>query len=121
MEVNIKMANVLEQIKKSFESKHKKCPNCGAKISKAARICPECGQNFVYHVAEPKFWEFKLNTENCCSIVLLILIAIAFLYVVFPIFKTIFLIIAVAALVGILIILIIFAQLVYRIRKMFGF
>ncbi|HIK00608.1 TPA: zinc-ribbon domain-containing protein [archaeon] len=115
------MSQVFQGLKKKFESKHKKCPSCGAKISKTARICPECGQNFIFHVPEPKSWQFSLNTENCCSIFLILLIAIALLYLIFPLFKTIFLIIGVAVVVIILIILVIFAKLVYRIKKMFNF
>ncbi len=75
----------------------------------------------MFKTAEPKVWQFNLNTENCCSVVLLLLIAIAFLYVAFPIVKTIFLIIGVAVAVIILAALIMFAQLVYRIRKIFDF
>src|SRR3989344_914762 len=110
------MANLLQKVKKKFESKHKNCPSCGAKISKTARICPECGENFVYNILEkPRSYNIQINSENFCSIFLLILIALAFLYVAFPIFKTILLIVIAAVAVIILAALILFAGLVYRI------
>ncbi len=121
MDSDGKMANIFQELKQKFESKEKKCPSCGAKISKTARICPECGDNFFFHTAEPKVWQVQLNAENCCSVILLLLIALAFLYLTFPIVKTIFLIIGVAVAVIILAGLIMFAQLVYRIRKIFDF
>lgn len=116
------MAGILQQFKQKFESKQKSCPSCGAKISKTARICPECGDNFVYGTEEkPRSYNVQINSENCCSIFLLILIALAFLYVAFPIFKTILLIVIAAVAVIILAALILFAGLVYKIKRVFDF
>ena len=114
--------NYLGKLKSYFQSNRRGCPECGADIAKSARICPECGHNFLAEEeTKPSLLHFKYNTENCCSVFLIILILIAGFFLVFPYFREfLFAIGAVLIVVGIAVALFL-AYLFYRISKIFRF
>ncbi len=112
----------LVKFRKYFQSNRHNCPECGAELGKAARICPECGHNFMVPEEErPQMVKFNYNAEACCSIILLLLIIAAFFFYLYPEFrKILFVIAAIIAVFGIAVALF-FAHIFVKLRRIFRF
>ncbi len=112
----------LKKFRGYFQSDRQKCPQCKAEIGKAARICPECGYNFMTdEQPRTQMIKFNYNTESCCSIILILLIIVTFFFYLFPEFRQVLFVIAAVIVVFGIAVALFFAHAFVKLRRIFRF
>ena len=113
-----------KKFKNIFKSSTQSCPSCKVELSRTAKICPECGHNFLEkkELKEKLGWKiWRFDANSCCFLIICILILGAWLF-----FKSSFVqhfVLFVVALIIIFLILVVLliTGLIFKIRNISNF
>jgi len=103
-----------------FRSKTKKCPNCGAELSKSAKLCPECGHSF-FKGEEKLLRNWKIESDACCFLPVMAIFLLAFLVWKSGFVQSLLLVVLVLILLLVISIILFFGIPLLSLRKLFRF
>lgn len=119
------MKTISKKLKNIFKSSTKNCPNCDAELSSQARICPECGHNFLQNNESKKPFTIEIiksyNSNLCCPIIFLIILAGAYVVWKSEFLQSLVMVVVALILIVIVLLLLLFAGPILKLRKLFGF